>query len=104
MLLILSIKLESQMMSSPATRLDIPVTHSLKSWMGNTGISWSWSRDPVLVSNEFTKNDKGKKRIKIVQNMVLPGGWVIAVFWTGSRSDWRELKQETRKKRIMKVG
>ena len=37
-------------------------------------------------------------------NIVLPGGWGIAVCWTRSSSDSRELKTETRKTRIMKVG
>ena len=49
---------ESRMMSSTATRLNIPVTHSRKSWMENTRTIGSLSRDPVLVSNEINKIDK----------------------------------------------
>ena len=67
------------MMSSPVTRLNIPFTHSLKLWMGKTGISVSLSQYPGLVSNEFTRIDKGKNRTKIIINVVLPGGWGVAV-------------------------
>ena len=52
------------MMSTPVTRLNIPVAHSLKSWMGKTGMSKSWAQDPGLVSNGFANIDKSKKRIK----------------------------------------
>ena len=56
---------ESHITSSPMTRLNIPVTHSLKSWMRKTGMSKSWSKYPGLVSNGFTKIGKRKNRIKI---------------------------------------
>ena len=52
------------MTSSPVTRLNIPVMHSLKSWMGETGTSKSWTQDPGMVSNGFTNIDKNKMRIK----------------------------------------
>ena len=42
----------------------------------------SWSRDLGLVSDEITKIDKGNKCIKIITNVVLPGGWGISVCWT----------------------
>ena len=45
-----------------------------------------------------------KKRIKIITNVVLPGGWRISVFWTRSSRDSIEQKQNTRKTRIMKEG
>ena len=48
--------------------------------MGKTGMSGYLSQDPGLVSNEFTKIDKRKNRIKIITNVVLPGVWGIAVF------------------------
>ena len=50
--------IESQIMSRPVTRLNIPVTQFINSWMGKTGMSGSWSRDPGLVSDDFTKIDK----------------------------------------------
>ena len=76
---LLSIILESQMLSSPVTRMSIPVTYSLKFWMGEIGISRSLSQDPGLVINELNKIDKGKKRIQIITNVVLSGGWGVAV-------------------------
>ena len=57
-------RLESLMTSSPMTRLNISFTHSLKSWMGKTGMSGFLSQYPGLVSNEFANIDKVKKRIK----------------------------------------
>ena len=47
--------------------------------MGKTGMSGYLSQDTVSVSNDFTNIDKGKKRIKIITNIVLPGGWGIAI-------------------------
>ena len=55
---VVSRRLESRMTSSPVTRLNIPVTRSLKWWLGKTGISESLSQVPGLVSNAFTKIDK----------------------------------------------
>ena len=46
-----------------------------------------WSQDTGLLSNKITKIDKGKKWTKIITNVVLPGGWGIAVCWTISISD-----------------
>ena len=77
------------MMSSPVTRLNITVTHLLKSSMGKTGMSKSWEQDTGLVSNGFTKIDKNKIRIKIITNGFLPGGWGVDVCWTRSISDSR---------------
>ena len=88
----------------PVKILNIPFTHLLKSWIVKTGMSGSWSQDPGLISNEFTNIDKGKKRIKIKTNVVLPGGCVISVCWTRSISDSRELKWDTWKTIIIKVG
>ena len=47
--------------------------------MGNTRMIGSWSRDLGLVSDDITKTEKGKKWIKIITNLVPPGGWGIAV-------------------------
>ena len=46
-----------------------------------------WSQDTGLVSDEITNIDKGKKWIKIVTNIILPGGWGISFCWKRSRSD-----------------
>ena len=54
---------ESRMTPSAVTRLNIPVTHSLKTQMGLKKMSKSWVQDIGLVSNEFTNIDKRKKRI-----------------------------------------
>ena len=59
------------------------------------------SRDPGLVSDEITKIDKGKNRIKIITTLVLSGRWGIYVCWKISSSDSRWLKRDTRKKRII---
>ena len=83
------------MISSPVTRLNIPVTHLLKLWMGKTGISGYRSQDAGLVGHEFTKIDKLNKRINIITNVVLPYRWGVAVFCTRSISDSIELKRET---------
>ena len=47
--------------------------------MGNTRMIEYWSRDPGLVSDDITNIEKGKKWIKIITNLVPPGGWGIAV-------------------------
>ena len=96
--------IDSQMTSSPVTRLNIPVTHSLKSWMWKTGMGGYWSQDPGLVSDYFTSIGKGNNRIKIITNVVLSGGWGVSVCWTRSRSDSIYLKLETWKTIIIKVG
>ena len=48
-----------------------------------------------MISNDFARTDRGKKGIKIINNLDLSGGWGIAVFWKRSSSDSRELKRET---------
>ena len=58
------------------TRINHSVTHLLKSWMGNKIMIGSLSRDPGLVSDEMTKTEKGKKWVKIITYLVLPGGWM----------------------------
>ena len=63
------------MTSSPATRLNIPVMHSLKLWIGETGMGKSWAQDPGLVSNVFTNIDKSKMRIKY-NNLCSPAWWM----------------------------
>ena len=50
---------ESQMTYSPMTILNIPVTHFLKLWMGNTIMVGSLSQYPLLVSDEIARVDKG---------------------------------------------
>ena len=50
------------MMSSPVTRINIPVTHLMYLWMGKTGMCNYWDHDPGLISHGFTNIDK--KRIK----------------------------------------
>ena len=66
---------ESRIMPSTAKILNIPVTHSWKSCMENTGKIGSWSRDPGLVSNDITRIYKRIKRRQIITNVVLPSGW-----------------------------
>ena len=61
---------ESRMMSPPVTRLNIPFTHLLKSWMGKTGMSEISSRDIGLVSDEFINIDKVNNIIKIITNAI----------------------------------
>ena len=78
---------ESQLMSSTVTRLNIPVTHSRKFWMENTGIIGSSSRDLGLESNYITNIDKRINRRRIITNAVLPSGWNIAVCWARASSD-----------------
>ena len=95
----MSIILESQMISSPVTRLNITVTHSLQSLMGNTSIIGSWSRDSGLVSDEITKIDKGKKWIKMITNVVLTDRWEIDVCWEVSSSDSRETETRDTKEK-----
>ena len=68
-------------------RLNIPVTHFLKLWMGNTRMVGSLSQDPGLVSDEIIRVDKGNIRINIITNLVLPGRWRISVGYTRSSSD-----------------
>ena len=43
---------ESWMKSWNVTRLNVPVTHLLKSWMEKTVKNGSWSQYPGLVSNK----------------------------------------------------
>ena len=50
------------------------------------------SQNPGLVSNGFTNIDREKKRIEIINNVFLPGGWGISVLCTRSISNSRELK------------
>ena len=64
-------------------------------------MSGYFSQDPGLISDDITKIDKGKKRIKIITNVVLPGGWGIAVCWTISIIDSIKLKRDTLKTRII---
>ena len=73
---------DSWMISSNVTRLNIPVTHLMRSWMKKTGIIGYWSRDPLLVSNKITNIYKIIKWRRIITNAVLPSGWVIAAIWT----------------------
>ena len=49
--------------------------------MRNTRIIRYWSQDTRLVSYFIANIEKGKKWIKIITNVVLPGGWEIAVCW-----------------------
>ena len=66
---------ESRMISSTATRLNIPVMHSRKLWIESTRTIESLSQDPGLVSNEIANIDKIIKRRQIITNVVLPSGW-----------------------------
>ena len=75
--------LESRMMSSPVTRLNFPVTHLLKSWMGNIRMIGYLSQDPGLVSDDISR----KKCIKIITNAVLYGVWEVSGVWKISISD-----------------
>ena len=71
------------------TRVNIPVTHLLNLWMGNTIIIETWSQDTGLVSDNITKIEKVKKWINIITNVVMPGEWGISVCSAKSRSDSR---------------
>ena len=90
------------MIPSNATRLNIPVTQSLRSWMEKTGMIGSWSRDPGLVSNQITKIGKIIKRRWMITNVVLPSGWGIAVSLTRVISESRVIeRRHTRNKNNM---
>ena len=67
------------MMSSNVTRLNIPVPHSLRSWIEKTEIIVSWSQDPGLVINQITKIDKIISLRQIITNVVLSSVWGISV-------------------------
>ena len=74
-------------MLSTVKRLNIPVMHSRKLWVENTGTVESLSLNPGLVSNDITNIDKRIKLIWIITNVVLPSGWGVAVGCTRSSSD-----------------
>ena len=76
---LLSRILESHMMSSSVTILNVTVTHLLSCWMVKSGIIGSWSRDPVLVSNQITNIYNIIKWIRIINNSVMSRGWETAL-------------------------
>ena len=69
--------------------------HSWKLWIRNTELIGYWSQDPGLLGDKITNIKKGRKRINIITNVVLPGRWVIAVLSTIYNSDLNEFKRET---------
>ena len=51
------------------------------------GTIGSWSQDLGLASNDITNIDKRIRRRRIITNVVLSSGWVIAVCWTRASSE-----------------
>ena len=96
---------ESQMKSSPVTRLNILATHSLKLWIGKTGIIKSWSQDTGMVRNGSTKFDERKNRIKY-HKLCSPSWWMgyWCAMYKVQKLLKRDLKQETLKTRINYLG
>ena len=89
--------LESLVMSSAVTRLNIPVTHSWKSWMEKIRTGVSWSQYTVLVSNYITRIEMRIKRRQIITNVVLPSRWGISVCWKKATSNSRVIESRDTK-------
>ena len=67
------------MMLSNMTRLNIPFMQYPRLWIEETLMIVSWSQDPGVLSDQITNIDKTIQWRRMITNVLLYIGWVIAV-------------------------
>ena len=68
-----------RMMLSNVTRLNIPFMQYPRLWIEETLMIVSWSQDPGVFSDQITNIDKTIQWRRMITNVLLYIGWVIAV-------------------------